>query len=84
MHNKIRNLAQAFRAVIEDTQGDMSREALIVRHFARSGESVNGGKGDFLLGLVLPGRLSESLGRLFDIEDIVNDLERQSNVFSIA
>ena len=43
------------------------------------GEAVDPRIGDLLLPLVLPRRLAERLQRALDVEDVVDDLERETD-----
>src|SRR5215813_12362399 len=47
------------------------------------GESVESRVGGFPLPLVLPGRLPERLERALDVEDVVDDLEREADPVAV-
>src|SRR5580765_3465837 len=62
----------------------MGPGAFLFGHAARLRQTVNGGKGDLVLLRVLAGGLPKRLGRLFNIENVVDYLERQSDVFAVT
>src|SRR5215472_542950 len=61
-NNVIRQLAQAFGAVVEGPQRQVSRDPLFLGHLVRALQPIHGRKGDLLLLRVLASRLSERLG----------------------
>ena len=75
---------EAQGALAEGGQDGVGAFAFAGGHFARVLEAIDGGEGDLVLGGVLAGGFAEGLGGLFDIEDIVDDLEGEAHVFAVA
>src|SRR6185437_14336205 len=84
MNDKIRDFAQAGGTRSEGLQHLVGARAFLVRHAMRSFQSVDGREGNLLLSRVLAGRFAESFGRLFDVEDVIDNLEGKADVFSVA
>src|ERR1051326_4676689 len=62
----------------------MSAPAFFFPPLTRSGQPVPCRKRCLLLLLILPGRFTERLGGFFDIENVIDNLERQPDVLPIA
>ena len=87
------------RAPLDDQIGDLAQpvargrqrcrrrdapHSLLLGHLARPLESVNRRERDLALLGVLAGGLAESFGRLLHVENVVDDLKRQPDMFAIA
>ena len=59
-----------------------AREALLLGHFARTVDSVDGGKRDFVLRGVFAGGLAERFGGLLHVQHIVDNLEGEAYMFT--
>ena len=56
---------------------------LFVRHAARGFDSVDGGKGDLVLGGIFAGRFAELLRGGLDVEKVIDDLESEADGFAV-
>src|SRR4051794_30346030 len=72
------------RSLSEPRERFVSFAALFLRHAARLIQTIDRRKRDFPLGLVLTRRLAQSLGRLLNIENVVDNLKRQPGVLPVA
>src|SRR5579883_2702084 len=79
-HDEIGELFEAQSPLAEGGQSEVRGAALGFCHFPGALEAVDGGEGDFLLPGVLAGGLAEGFGGLFDVQDVVDDLEGQAGV----
>src|SRR5438445_468506 len=71
--DEIGQFAQARTALAKRLQGAMRGEPLMFGHLARALESVNCWESNFFLLRVLARSLAERLGRLLDVEHVVDD-----------
>src|SRR4051812_28054363 len=84
MHDEVGELVKANRAISKWLQNGVRACAFLFRHAARFGETVDRRKRNLVLLCVLARRLAERLGRFFDIENVVDNLEREADVLSKA
>src|SRR5260370_42424590 len=84
MHDQIRQLVQPRRAIAEPLEHLVGAIALLLRHSPRSIETVDRGERDLSLLRILARSLTQRLGRLFDIENVVDDLKREAHVLTVA
>ena len=76
--------ARGRRTTVCSAQVRAGHQALLLRHFARPLDSIDGGKRDFLLLRVLARGLAQRFGRLLHVEHVVDDLKRQADMFAEA
>src|SRR5579863_5434210 len=84
MHDEIRDLAQALSAFVERPQSQVRGQALFFGHLAGPLQAVDRGKRDFVLFGVLSRSFSEGFGRLLHIQNVVDNLKRQADVFPVT
>jgi hypothetical protein len=76
------NFAEARGAVIVGREFGDGFCGKIAGNLVRTFETVDGRVGGFLLRNILAGRFSEYGGSLFDIENVVGDLEEEAEGFA--
>src|ERR1700722_17392726 len=81
-HDQICEFAKAFGAFVKDLKSEVRFEALLFRHLSGPFDSVNGRKCDFLLLRVLAGGFAQRLRRLLDVQHVIDNLERETDVFA--
>ena len=62
----------------------MREAALLLRHFPRGFEAVDGGESDLALCGVFARSLAQGFGRFFYVEDVIHNLEGETDVFAVS
>src|ERR1017187_5713461 len=83
-YNQIGQFVKPLSALAERLQHLVGALALRFRHAAGGLQAVDRRKSNLVLLRVLAGGLAERLGRLFDVQDIVHNLEGQADVLAIT
>src|ERR1700682_2385616 len=82
-HHEVGQLPQPIPALGKAGQCLVCTKTFLFGHLARTLQAVYGGKSDLVLLLVLAGRLAQRFRRHLDVENVVDNLKRKTNVFTV-